>query len=109
MALTQEQKRAHLESAPRTFAGTDEVGARRAESSSDPIGLITSKSAHSRETFDRMAKLAEELTPADAVRFAQRLLIHVEAYGIDYGDFQSAQATQRYVRRASSALRGLAL
>jgi hypothetical protein len=40
---------------------------------------------------------------------AQRLLVHVDAFGIDYGDFQSAQAVQKYVRRAIGALRGLSL
>lgn len=83
----------HLESAPRKFASTGDYSKRDAQ----------------RKTFDLMARHAEKLTPADAVRFAQMLLVHVDANGIDYGDFQSAQATQRYVRKAINALCGLAL
>lgn len=53
---------------------------------------------------------ARELTPNDAVRLAQRLLVAVDAYGIQQRpDFQSPQAVQKYVRQAIRALRGLSL
>jgi hypothetical protein len=53
---------------------------------------------------------AESLTPNDALRLAQRLLVGVDAYGIQQRpDFQSPQAVQRYVRKAIAALRGLSL
>jgi hypothetical protein len=58
---------------------------------------------------ERMARDAEQLRPADAVRLAQRLLVGVDDFGIGYADFQSAQAVQKYVRQAIRALRGLSL
>lgn len=91
--ITNAERAMHLESAPRHFAhGVDRE---------------TADAAH--ETFDRMAEMAETLRPKDAVRLAQLLLVHVEADGIGYEDFQSAQAVGRYVRRAIYALRGLSL
>jgi hypothetical protein len=78
----------HLESAPRSFA---------------KAGDRTSA------VLDAMCEQAEQLRPKDAVWLAQRLLVHVEANGIDYGDFQSAQAVERYVRKAINALNGLSL
>lgn len=87
-------KATHLESEPRKFhTRADNEGA-----------------AHdSARVFSQMCRRAEYLTPADAVRLAQRLLVHVDAAGIDYAEFQSAQATQKYVRKAITALRGLPL
>lgn len=85
----------HLESHPRKFHTRAEYG--------------TEASKRSAPIFEAMCERAEGLTPADAVRLAQRLLVHVDAAGIDYAEFQSAQATQKYVRKAIAALRGLPL
>lgn len=64
----------------------------------------------SNDTFNRMWSEAGQLTPNDAVRLAQRLLVAVDAHGIQQRpDFQSPQAVQRYVRKAITALRGLSL
>lgn len=63
----------------------------------------------SRRRFDAVWNDLDDLTPADAVRLAQRLLVAVNDQGIDYGDFESAQATEKYVRQAIRALRGLPL
>lgn len=87
-------KAAHLESAPRKFA-------RRT--------LEPASREKSRRARDRALKAAESMTKADAVAVAQTLLVHVFADGIDYEDFQSAQAVERHVGRAISELRGLAL
>lgn len=58
----------------------------------------------------RMSAEAEQMTPNDAVRLAQRLLVAVDNYGIQQtSDFQSPQAVQKYVRQAIKALRGLSL
>lgn len=54
-------------------------------------------------------KHVPSLTPNDRVLLAQRLLVGVLDEGISYADFQSAQAVQRYVTKARSALRGLSL
>lgn len=58
----------------------------------------------------RMATEAESLTPNDALRLAQRLLVGVNNYGFQQRpDFQSPQAVERYVRKAINALKGLSL
>lgn len=69
-----------------------------------------------RESVDRSRACKEamwegrhDLNPRDAVNLAQRLLVAVLEDGVDYGDFQSAQAVEKYVRRARNALRGLSL
>ena len=49
------------------------------------------------------------MTPNDRVLLAQRLLVGVLDEGVSYADFQSAQAVERYVRKARNALRGLSL
>jgi hypothetical protein len=60
--------------------------------------------------LERMTTEAECLTPNDAVRLAQRILVGVEAWGIQQRpDFQSPQAVERYVRKAINALKGLSL
>jgi hypothetical protein len=40
---------------------------------------------------------------------AQRLLNEVLDDGVSYADFQSAQAVERYTRKARNAMRGLSL
>jgi hypothetical protein len=89
--LTKAEAAMHLETAPRHFARTVEDS----HSSSHLQGEIL--------------KMAEGLTPKHAVGLAQTLLVHVYAQGIDYSDFQSAQAVEKYVGQAIRALRGLSL
>lgn len=50
-----------------------------------------------------LSSTAEQMTPNDAIRLAQRLLVGVNAYGIQQ------TAVQKYVRKAIIALRGLSL
>jgi hypothetical protein len=71
----------------------------------DPCDYESRGAQH--DTFDRMTLDAENLTRADAVRFARMLLVNVNDSGITYADFQSAKATQKYVRQAIRALKGL--
>jgi len=60
--------------------------------------------------LQRLSVEAEQMTPNDAVRLAQRLLVGVDAYGIQQkSDFQSPQAVQKYVRKAITALHGLSM
>jgi hypothetical protein len=70
----------------------------------------TASKVESNELFNRIWGEVEGLTPNDAVRLAQRLLVAVDAHGIQQRpDFQSPQAVQKYVRRGIAALRGLSL
>lgn len=72
-------------------------------------GVVVESSA----LLERMCREAEQLTPRDALRFAQRLLVASDdrfcEVGDDYANFQSAQAVRRYVRKAVNALNGLSL
>lgn len=88
----------HLDSAPCTF-------------SANPQGLTSEGiKQESRALLSSMSHTAEQLTPNDAVRLAQRLLVHVNEYGIQQRpDFQSPQAVEKYVRKAIAALNGLSL
>jgi len=87
------EKKMHLETAPRSFQRRN--GRETAQLSSAATADILER--------------AEQLTKADAIRVAQTLLVHVYSDGIGYEDVQSAQAVTRYVGKAISALRGLAL
>lgn len=92
--MSQTEREQHMRSAPEHFV-----------SRIDPVAR-----ARSRQIADEMLRTAEELTPADAVRVAQTLLVHlVASNAINYAEFQSAQAVEKYVGRAITALRGLAL
>lgn len=76
---------------------------------SEPEGV----NLESRAILDAMSRQAEQLTPADAIRLAQRVLIASDdrfcEVGDDYANFQCAQAVRRYVRKAVNALNGLSL
>jgi hypothetical protein len=63
----------------------------------------------SMRAFDACCVRAEKMQKADVVALALHLLRSVESDGIDYGEFQSAQAVGRYVRKAINALDGLSL
>lgn len=64
----------------------------------------------SKELLKHLAGTAEQLTPNDAVRLAQWLLVGVYGYGIQANsEFQSAGAVEKYVRKAINDLRGLSL
>lgn len=89
--LTKAEAAMHLETAPRHFARTAE------------------DSRSSSQLQREMLEMAEGLTPKHAAGLAQTLLVHVYAQGIGYGDFQSAQAVEKYVGQAIRALRGLSL
>lgn len=95
--ITNAEAEQHLQSPPRRFAHRTDTATMRE----------VSRKSH--DARDRALKLAEKMTPADAVSVAQTLLVHVYADGIDYGDFQSAQAVEKYVGQAIRALRGLSL
>lgn len=79
--------------------------------SRNPQGLSTDGlKLESHALLAAMSEQAEQLTPPDAVRLAQRLLVAVDGWGIQqHPDFQSPQAVERYVRKAIAALRGLSL
>lgn len=91
--VSEQQLRREIGSRPAKFAKRDTYEARDKSSA----------------TFNALCVRAEKLSPKDAVRLAQRLLVAVDDNGIDYADFQSAQAVQRYVRKAINALNGLSL
>lgn len=95
--MNAKERAIHLESAPRTFADRPAIG-----------DYATRDEQHT--TVQLMLEQAETITVADAVRVAQALLVHVVAADrFNYGEFQAAQATEKYVKKAMSALRGLAL
>lgn len=76
----------------------------------NPQGLsVEGHKLESHALLNTMSTQAEQLTPSDAVRLAQRLLVTVDQYGIGYEDFQAAQMVKRFVRQAVRALRGLSL
>lgn len=51
----------------------------------------------------------DNMLPRERVRLAQYLLVSVSQEDFNYGEFEAAQATERYVKQAIRALRGLSL
>jgi hypothetical protein len=70
---------------------------------------IRAARASSVRSMEAIAKQASFLRTREKVRLAQILLNSAIDDGIDYDEFQSAQAAERYVKKARNALRGLPL
>lgn len=95
--MNAKERAMHLEAAPRTFADRPDAGDYAAKDAQ-------------RALERSILQQAEGLTVAGAVRVAQALLVHVVAVErFDYHEFQSANAVEKYVKRAVAALRGLGL
>lgn len=64
----------------------------------------------SNDHFNEIWRDVDQLTPNDAIRLAQRLLVSVDAYGIQANaELANAKVVERYVRKAIAQLRGLSL
>lgn len=95
--MNAKERAMHLETSPRSFADRPAMGDYAAQD-------------EQRALERSILEQAEGLTVAGAVRVAQTLLVHVvAAERFDYSEFQSAQAVEKYVKRACAALRGLGL